>query len=414
MFKPLYAFIGYRYSRVKRKNHFISFISQTSMISIALGVMVLITVMSVMNGFHTEIRAQMLSLAPHITVKSHFGNLNNWGSLFIKIKQNEEVLGAAPFVLEQGMLTKDGFVQGVAVRGVVPEEINDVFPMAKNIKAGSIDALSKQKYGVVIGISLATRLNIWLGDSITLLVPEANISPIGVTPRLKRFTVVGVFDTATMYDERNIFINLKDANVLYRLDNSISGIQLKIKDELEAKRIANLIAEDLDNKYYVEDWTREYAGFFEAIKMEKTVMWCILVLIIAVAGFNLVSSLVMMVTDKRPDIAIIRTIGASKRSIMGIFMMQGVVIGTIGTALGLGLGLLLAYNVTVIVEFIQQLFQVQFVSPDVYFIGYVPSEIHSSDIIIICLTAQVMSFVATIYPAYKAASIQPAEALRYE
>jgi lipoprotein-releasing system permease protein len=415
MFKPLFAFVGYRYCRIKRKDHFISFISTTSMVGIALGVMVLITVLSVMNGFSHEIRSKILASAPHIVLGARSGNgLTNWGPLLSYVKTHPKVVGAAPFVMEQGMLTHGGNVRGVAVVGITPKETNNVFPLANNIIAGNMNDLDNSRYGVLIGVELARALGVWLNDKITLLAPEANVSPAGVSPRIKRFTIVGIYNTGSYFDDKNIFIHLQDAGVLYRLGDAITGIQMKVADELTAPRVAKEISAHYGERYRLVDWTQEYTDFFNAIKMEKTVMWCILLLIIAVAGFNLVSSLVMMVTDKRQDVAILRTMGVSRRAVMGIFMVQGSIIGTFGTLLGLGSGLLLAANVTKIVDSIQRLFQVQFISPDVYFIGFVPSEIHAMDVVVVCVFSLLMSFVATVYPAFKAASIKPAEALRYE
>lgn len=414
MFSPLFAFIGVRYSGIKRKNQFISFISLTSMIGIALGVTVLITVLSVMNGFSKEIRAQMLSIAPHATLRAYDGYLKNWEHIIKDLKKYPMIKGVAPFIAEQGMLTSKGDVQGVYVVGILPKEINNVFPLENNIIAGSIDDLSSKKFSTIIGRELATKLGLWVGDKITILAPETNVSPAGVMPRLKRFLIVGIFDTGTNYDNTNIFINLRDASVLYRLNDGITGIQMKLVDELQAGVISKKIAAFYNHEYRVSNWTEVYSTYFKAIKMEKTVMWFILLLIIAVAGFNLVSSLVMMVTDKRPDIAILRTMGASRRSVMGIFMVQGTLIGFIGTLLGLIFGLLLANNVTQIVGFIENFFQVKFISQDVYFIGYLPSEIQSIDVILICLFSLIMSFVSTLYPAYRAGGVKPAEALRYE
>lgn len=414
MYKPLFLFIGNRYAGLKRKNQFTSFMSLTSIIGIALGVTVLITVLSVMNGFGKEIRAQMLSITPHITLKASRGYLKNWDPLLKELKNHKKVKGAAPYVLEQGMLTGVGAVRGVVVTGILPSEINNVFPLENNIVDGSIDNLENKKFSMVLGKDLAANLGVLVGDKITLLVPESDVSPAGVMPRLKRFEIVGIYNTGTYYDNRNVFINLKDASILYRLANGITGIQLKVEDEFEAVKISKEIAKEYDYNYKVTDWTYEFETFFDALKMEKTVMWCILLLIIAVAAFNLVSSLVMIVTDKKSDIAILRTMGVKRREIVGIFIVQGVIVGVIGTILGLIFGLLLAYNVTQIVEFVQGLFNVQFISEDIYFVGYVPSKIEKLDVISICFFSLFMSFVSTLYPAYRAASIKPAEALRYE
>lgn len=414
MYKPLYLFIGQRYIKAKKKNHFISFISLSSMLGIALGVMVLITVLSVMNGFSREIRNKMLSVNPHVTIKSFDGPLHMWQSIIGRLKDHVEIKGAAPYILAQGMLAHQGHVQPVIVRGIDPDMVNQVFPISKDMLDGSLDSINKSDFHILIGVHLAQSLNATVGSQITMLVPEAIISPIGVIPRLKRFIVGGIFETGTYYDSKHAFINLADASKVFKVHGGVTGIDLKLFNELSAREVTNQLNESFDYEYYISNWTKDYGSLFEAIKMEKTVMWCILLLIIAVAVFNLVSSLVMVVTDKHRDIAILRTMGASPKTIMMIFITQGSIIGFIGVLLGLVLGLLLASNVTMLVNLIQEIFSVRFVSEDVYFIGFVPSELHLHDIVMVCSLALLMSLLATIYPAFKASKIQPAEALRYE
>jgi len=416
MFNPFYAFIGYRYTRIKRKNHFISFISLTSVLGIALGVGVLIAVLSVMNGFNREIRVQMLSGTPHITIGKFNEPLIDWKSLTKDLKVQPDVLGATPYIFGQAMLSDQstGRVQGVMVRGIDPVSINEVYPLNAHLKKGSVKDLKAGSFGIMIGRPLANNFGVDVGDKISLIAPEASVTPAGILPRIKRFTIVGIFEIGDLYDDKQVYIHLKDAGKLFRLKNGITGVQLKIKDELKAPEIAMDLHRYLKRDYWVIDWTQDFGSFFKALKIQKTVMAFILLLIIAVAAFNLVSSLVMMITDKRTDIAILRTLGASRRDIMGIFMIQGGIIGTFGTLLGVLLGLFLAYNVTNWVDKIQQIFQIELVAKDVYLVGFLPSEVHLSDIITVIGTALIMSFLATIYPAWKAAGIQPAEALRYE
>jgi lipoprotein-releasing system permease protein len=415
MFSPFFLFVGHRYTRVKRKNHFISFISITSMLGIALGVAVLITVLSVMNGFSKEIRGQMLSVAPHITLRDFGGDLSSWRSVLKEVLKHPEIVGATPYINAHGMLVEQGKVQPVLVRGIEPKELNFVYPLENNMLHGDLDALLPGAFSVVLGRDLAQSLGVWVGDKVTLMAPEVRVTLAGMIPRIKRLEVVGIFSSGTNYDNRHAFMHLEDASKVYRMANNVSGIQIRVKDDLRAGIVARELSRQLDYKYWLPDWTTEFEHFFEAVKMEKTVMWCILLLIIAVAAFNLVSSLVMVVTDKRTDIAILRTMGASKRSIMGIFMVQGSIIGVVGTILGIIFGLLLAVNVTAIVEFVQQIFNVKFISEDVYFgIGYVPSDIQQGDVIWVSLISLVMSLIATIYPALRAGRIAPAEALRYE
>lgn len=414
MFKPFFLFVGCRYAHLQRKNHFISFISLTSMLGIAIGVTVLITVLSVMNGFNKEIRAKMLNVTPHITLRGDNGVLYNWQKLLPQILSVPGVSGAAPYILSQGLLVENGIVHPSMVRGVDPNIINDVYPLKSNIVAGSLDALSPGSFGVAIGKELANSFDLSVGDKITLLIPDASVSISGVVPKFKRLNIVAIYNTGTNYDDRNAFVNIVDAGKLFKMRNAITGIQIKVHNELQAPQIVSAIEDKLGYKYWIADWTTEHASFFEALNMEKTVMWCILCLIIAVAAFNLVSSLVMMVTDKRNDIAILRTMGATPRTVMGIFIAQGALIGLIGTVLGLIFGLLLAANVTSIVEHIQSLLNVKFVSEDVYLIGFVPSQIRHLDVIVVCSFSIIMSLLATLYPAWRAANIAPAEALRYE
>lgn len=414
MFKPFFLFVGYRYAHSKRRNHFISFISLTSMLGIAIGVTVLITVLSVMNGFNKEIRAKMLNVTPHIVFRGFEGPLQDWQRLLPQILAEPGVIGAAPYIISQDLLVANGYALPSMVRGIDPHVINDVYPLEKNISEGSLESLRCGAYNVAIGKHLASNLGVGLNDKVTLLIPEATTTVAGVTPKFKRFTVTAIFNTGTSFDDRNAFINIQDADRLFKMHGGVTGIQLKVAEELEAPKIALNLSQKFDHKYWVADWASEYKSFFEALNMEKTVMWCILFLIIAVAAFNLVSSLVMMVTDKRSDIAILRTMGATPADVMGIFVAQGAIIGLIGTTLGLIFGLLLASNVTSIVDYIQTLLNIKFVSEDVYLIGFVPSQIKRFDVIFVCSISLIMSLLATIYPAWRAASIAPAEALRYE
>ncbi len=414
MFRPFFAFIGYRYTRVKRKNHFISFISLTSMLGIALGVTVLITVLSVMNGFGREIRAELLSGTPNITLRGINGSLEDWKPLTEKLTQYPSIVGAAPFILGQGMLSGGDKVQGAWIKGVDPEQVSHVYPLAQHMIDGNLQDLKPGQFGVVMGRELANTLELKVGDKISIIAPEATITPAGISPRIKRFTLVGIFDISYQYNSGQVFINLEDADKMFRMHGTVSGIQMKVANELEAAAIAKKLDADLEGKYWVTDWTQEFGDFFQVLKMEKTVMMFILLLIIAVAGFNLVSSLVMMVADKQGDIAILRTLGASPKSIMGIFVAQGSIIGIVGTLIGVIAGLFMAYNVTDWVNVIQKTFDVQLVAKIYFGKSYLPSEILAMDVIEVAALTLVMSLVATLYPAWRAANIQPAEALRYE
>lgn len=416
MFRPFYAFIGYRYTYVKRKNHFISFISLTSVLGIALGVGVLIAVLSVMNGFNHQIRVQMLSGTPHITVGKIGAPLVDWKSLLKTLKEEPEVKGAAPYIVGQGMLssTSNGRVQGVMVKGIDPSQINEVYPLATRMKSGELSDLKPGEYGIILGRNLAGNLGLKVGDSVSLIAPEASVTPAGILPRIKRFTVIGVFSIGDLYDGNQVFINLKDADKLFRYQGAISGVQVKVQDELDAPRIGMDLYRHLQQEYWVIDWTQDFGSFFKALKIQKIVMTFILLLIIAVAAFNLVSSLVMMVADKRSDIAILRTLGASRRTVMGIFIAQGGMVGIVGTLLGVILGLYLSYHVTGWVDYLQQTFNLELVAKDVYLLGFLPSEVHFTDVFSVMFVTLAMCFVATLYPAWRAASIEPAEALRYE
>jgi lipoprotein-releasing system permease protein len=416
MFKPLELFVGLRYIRAKRRNQFISFISLTSIMGIILGVTALITVLSVMNGFVTELRERILSMASHVVVSGFDGELQNWRTVAENIQNHEpRVIGLAPFIRGEGMLTAGQQVKGVLVRGVIPEEEMKVSDVHKKMLAGELSDLKAGNYNIILGKGLARYLGVMIGDKVTLVTPKALSTPAGILPRLKRFTVSGVFEVGhNEYDTSLAIIHMEDAAKLYRMGDGVSGIRLKLDDLFAASEVSYQLSDYLRGSYWITDWTRQHANFFRAVHLEKRMMFLILMIIVIVAAFNILSALVMVVTDKQSDIAILRTLGASPRSIMLIFMVQGTIIGIAGTLLGMAGGVSLALNVATVVPAIEHLFGVQFMPADVYYISDFPSELHWDDVFQICSFAFLISVFATLYPAWSASRTQPAEALRYE
>jgi lipoprotein-releasing system permease protein len=416
MFRPLELFVGLRYTRAKRRNHFISFISLISMLGVALGVAALITVLSVMNGFEKELRERILGMAAHVTITGAEGEVRDWRAVAVPAGRDARVLDAAPFVSGQGMLSRGNAVHGVLVRGIDPALEPGVSDVGAKMVAGSLDELRAGEFAIVLGRELAYTLGAGIGDKVTLLIPQANVTVVGVEPRMKRFTVVGLFEVGMYdYDSALALLNLEDAARLFRLDaGAVSGVRLKLDDLYAAPLVVRELAGALPPGYRLTDWTRQHANFFRAIRIEKTVMFVILLLIVAVAAFNIVSTLVMTVTDKTSDIAILRTLGTTPRRIMLIFMVQGSLIGAIGTLIGVAGGVALALNVETIVPAIEHLFGIQFLSADVYYISELPSDMHWSDVLRISAASLGMGFFATLYPAWRASRTQPAEALRYE
>lgn len=416
MFRPISLFIGLRYTRAKKRNQFVSFIALTSMLGIALGVTVLITVLSVMNGFDAQIKNRVFQMAPQITVRTFANSLTNYQNLEKKLLMFNGVKAAAPFVEGQGMLTHSGIVHPALISGIDPAQQSKVSELASKMTQGKLQDLKAGDFGIILGSQLANSLGLVLGQKVTLVTPEAALTPVGVIPRFKRFTVVGIFNAGKGFgfDSQLAVINLQDAQALYQLGDGITGIRLKINNLYAAPELTNKIAAKLSSNYFVSNWTQRYGALFKAIALEKNMMFLILILIIAVAAFNLVSSLVMVVNDKQADIAILRTFGATPRNIMNIFIVQGFLVGLIGTLLGLAGGLLLASNVTAVVNFIQKTFGLHLLSSSVYFVDFLPSKIEASDVIHICIIAFVLSLLATLYPAWRASRTQPAEALRYE
>ncbi|MBI1175280.1 MAG: lipoprotein-releasing ABC transporter permease subunit [Sideroxydans sp.] len=413
--RPYELLIGLRYTRAKRRNHFISFISLISMLGIALGVAALIIVLSVMNGFQKEIRARILGITPHLQVSSDTGRMLDWQAVLDTVAHQPEVSAAAPYVDGQGMLSMNASVQGVMVRGISPEAENRLTGLDGKMKLGSLSALRPGEFGIVLGSDLARALGAQLGEKVLLITPQGQITPTGMLPRLKQFRVVGIFEIGmSPYDNALALINLTDAQKLYRMGNAVSGISARLHDLDRAPQVAVALGRLLPRDLYATDWTRQNANYFRAVQMEKRMMFIILSLIVAVAAFNIVSTLVMAVTDKQADIAILRTLGASPRSIMKIFMVQGVVIGLIGMLLGVVGGVIIAVNIGSIVPFIEHLFGVQFLSKDVYYINELPSDLHHTDVITVAGFSFLISLLATLYPSWRAAQTQPAEALRYE
>lgn len=416
MYRPLSLFVGLRYTTTRRGNHFISFISLVSMLGLMLGVAALILVLSVMNGFDRELRQRILGMVPHATLSAYGDKgLDQWQELADRVRPEPGVVGVAPFVQAQGMLTSYGRVQGVLVNGIDPWLEREVSIIANHMQQGRIEQLKPGEYNIILGELLARYLGASVGDKVTLVLPEASVSVAGVVPRMKRFTVVGVFSVGAELDASLAYVHIQDAARLKRLqDGHVDGLRLKLDDLFQAPVRARQIAEQQNRPLFVSDWTRTHGNLFQAIQMEKRMIALLLLLIVFVAAFNIVSTLVMVVTDKRSDIAILRTMGATPASILRIFMVQGVLIGVIGTALGVALGVILALTVTDLVAWIEQLLGIQFLSAEVYFISYLPSELIWSDVALITVSALLISFVATLYPAWRASRTQPAEALRYE
>jgi len=415
MFRPFELFVGLRYTHSRRRTHFISFISMTSMLGIALGVTALITVLSVMNGFEKELRDRILGMASHATVTTYTGRLPDWQGMQQALAGNERIIAMAPYVRGESMLSLGKQVSGALLRGVLPSMEGDVSDVVSHINGGDLDLLEEGKYSIILGSELAIALGAGIGDSITVVAPQVTIGPTGIMPRLRRFTVAGIFEVGMYeYDRGVALVHIKDAARLFRLDDNVTGLRLRLDDIFAAPQIARALSAELPLDYRVEDWTRQHANFFRAVKTEKRVMFIILTLIVAVAAFNIVSTLVMVVTDKRADIAILRTLGSSPGSIMMIFIIQGIVIGAMGTALGVAGGVGLALNVETIVPAIESLFNVEFLAADVYYISDVPSELHWNDVWVMASVSLGLSLLATLYPAWRAARTQPAEALRYE
>ena len=411
-------FVGMRYTRAKRKNHFISFISLTSMIGIALGVAALIVVLSVMNGFQKELRTRILGVASHLEITSTNNQLDDWQSVAVIANKHAHVLASAPYITAKGMLSYEQGVQGAIIRGVLPNEEDQVADLGRHMKVGSLNNLRAGEFGIILGADLAMAIGAQVGDKVVVMAPQGQFTPTGVVPRLKQFTLVGLFQIGMYeYDAGLALIHIEDAAKLYRMGNNVSGLRLKLDDLFDAPIIASSLNKQLNQyggAFYVTDWTQQHANFFRAVQMEKRVMFIILTLIVAVAAFNIVSTLVMAVTDKRADIAIMRTLGASPGSIMLIFIIQGALIGVIGTVLGAAFGILIALNISTIIPFIEHLLHVQFLAKDVYYISDLPSDLIWSDVITITLMSIILSLLATLYPSWKASKINPAEALRYE
>jgi lipoprotein-releasing system permease protein len=415
---PFELTIGWRYTRAgraTRRNGFISFISGVSMLGISLGVAALIIVLSVMNGFQKEVRDRMLGVVSHIEVYAADGQaLPNVATTMAQAKENPQVIGAAPFIAAQALIARGEEMKGAMVRGIDPALEPQVSDFATGAQQEALARLVPGEFSVVLGGELARSMGVRVGDKVTLVAPNGQVTPAGVVPRLKQMTVVGTFDSGHYeYDSALALLHWEDAARIFRLEGP-SGVRLKLKDLHQAREVADQLARSLNGDLVLRDWTRQNRSWFAAVQVEKRMMFIILTLIVAVAAFNLVSTLVMTVTDKRADIAILRTLGASPGSIMGIFVVQGAMVGVIGTLAGLLLGLGVAFNIDVIVPALEQALGASFLPKDIYLISRMPSEPQQGDIVPIAVISLLMAFVATLYPSWRASRVNPAEALRYE
>ncbi|HKT32033.1 MAG TPA: lipoprotein-releasing ABC transporter permease subunit [Gammaproteobacteria bacterium] len=415
MFQPVPLFVGLRYFRARRRNQFISFISFMSMIAIAIGVMALITVLSVMNGFQNELRSRILSMVSDVTITGYDSRLNDWPQVLARLQGLPHVTGAAPYVEEQAMLANGANMSGAIVRGIIPDDDARVSDVGRKLVSGSLDDLRPGSYNIILGKDLAYALGVVPGDKVIMLISQGNVTPAGIIPRLRRFTVAGIFYAGVyQYDSALALVNLKDAQTLYSMGSAVTGVRLKLDDNLLAPAIAQQLVSRFNGQYYISDWTQQNANLWTAIAIEKNVMFVILSLIDLVAAISIIIVLVMAVTDKQSDIAILRTLGMTPKNIMGVFVVQGTLIGLLGTVLGLVLGILLADNVNNLLDLARRLFHVQIFPASVYYISNLPSDIYVSDVLKVCIATFVLTVLATLYPAWRAARTQPAEALRYE
>jgi lipoprotein-releasing system permease protein len=415
MIRPLELQIGLRYTRARRENRFISFISFISIFGIVIGVWALITVLSIMNGFERELRERILAVASHITITGETGQLANWQEVADQVGNLDDVIGYAPFILGQGMVVKGGTVSGALIRGISPVPESTVSTVTQSMVSGEIDSLTSRSWNIVIGANLASKLGVAVGDKVTLVAPKGQLTPAGLLPRLKRFRVSGIFELGMYeYDSVLTLIHIDDAARLLRMQGQVSGLRLKLNDVYDAPRVREQLAYVMGAGNDVTDWTREHRNLFRALKIERRVMFIILLLIVAVAGFNIVSTLIMVVADKQADIAILRTLGISPLSVMGIFVVQGVTIGLIGTVVGAALGIVTSINIETLVPWLENLFNTEFFPSSIYVITDFPAEMRWSDVSVITTVSFGISLIATLYPAWRASRTQPAQALRYE
>lgn len=418
--------VGLRYTRAQSRdgahggegrsgNGFISFIALISMLGLALGVAALIVVLSVMNGFQKELRTRILGVVSHVQISSDDGEISDWITTLQGAARHPRVKAAAPYVQQQGMLTFDGQVRGVMVRGILPEAEDKVADLARHMKSGKLESLAPGEFGIVLGSELARALRVRTGDKVTLLAPQGLVTPAAVLPRMKQFRIIGMFEVGMYeFDSGLALMHMSDAQTLYRMGEAVSGVRLKLDDLFAAQQVGRELQRFLPMDAWISDWTRSHANFFRAVEIEKRMMFLILLLIVAVAAFNIVSTLVMAVQDKRADIAILRTLGASPRSIMSIFIVQGTLIGVIGLIAGVAGGVALALNIDVVVPALERALGIQFLAKDVYYISDLPSDLHWSDVWTVSSVSFVLTLLATLYPSWRASRTPPAEALRYE
>ncbi len=415
MIRPFELFIGLRYIRAKRRTRFISFITGTSILGIIIGVWALISVLSVMNGFERELRDRILTVASHARVTASSGWLRDWNQTASTIASHPDIVSYAPYILSHGMVKSDGLVNAVLLRGVHPKLESQVSSIAENIIDGSMSDLRAGEFGIILGEDLASSIHAGVGDKVTIISTRGRSTPVGLLPRTKRFTVVAIFNLNFYeYDNGLALVHVDDLATLQRAGNRVSGIRLRISDVFEAPRISSELRHILGSDFRIRDWTIEYSNLFQALKIERRVMFIILMLIVAVAAFNIVSTLVMLVADKQSDIAVLRTIGISPRSVMAIFMLHGVIIGVIGTIVGVIVGVITGLNLETLIPWVENLFDTEFFPDQIYVISKFPAQLQWDDVYRVAITALFLSFVATIYPAWRASKTHPAEALRYE